>query len=156
MKEKKKPFGKTQKRRTRRKKNKGDMTYATEGGAFDRGNSDIPAGAITSRSDGPTKSSMKESDLYRQKSPSPNAITRSPLKKGKMSNNNSPILFEAPITIGQATVRVIVINEKNADKFLICGYDSAVSQRYQLSMTSEEVSNTVDGDVLVTLEINFC
>jgi hypothetical protein len=68
-----------------------------------------------------------------------------------MNNNpSSNVLLEYTKLQDGRVLDVVVIKEPFRDRFAIFGIDVADKQRYDLRLSSEDVSSILDGDILVT------
>lgn len=65
------------------------------------------------------------------------------------SNNHNVLLEYTKIQDGRV-LEVAIIKEPFRDRYAIFGIDVDNGQRYELRLTSEEVTNILDGDILVT------
>lgn len=98
------------------------------------------AGSLTQRSLESEPSEYSGSKSARKASP----------EKSRRSQKPQNVLLEYTKIQDGRVLDVAVIKEPFRDKYAIFGIDIDNGQRYELRLTSEDVSNILDGDILVT------
>lgn len=68
----------------------------------------------------------------------------------KDSSNSLKVLIEYTKVQNGRVLDIAVIKEPFQDKYAIFGLDVEIGQRYEIKLSSDDISNLLDGDILVT------